>query len=103
MSFKPVGPALHDLLTEWLENPEARQVVLQRTWERAVGEAVSAKSRPLSFNDGILRVEVLDSSWAPELEKMSARLIDTVNEALGKSWVRRIEWVASAGGGDSVA
>ena len=98
MSFKPVGAALHGLLAEWLENPEARQVVLQRTWERAVGEAVSEKTKPLAFDDGVLSVEVADSSWAPELEKMSAELITKVNEALGKTWVRRIDWVSEEEG-----
>ena len=100
MSFKPVGDALYSLLAEWLENPGARQIVLQRTWERAVGEAVSDKTKPLAFDDGVLSVEVADSSWAPELEKMSAELIGKVNEALGKKWVRRIDWVSGEGGAD---
>ena len=103
MSFEPLGAGLHSLLAEWLENPEARQIVLQRTWERAVGEAVSKKTKPLSFDDGVLSVEVADSSWAPELKKMSAELIAKINQALGKTWVRRIAWVRREEGADPAA
>ena len=94
MSFKPVGSELQAILTEWLENPESRRVVLERTWERSVGEAVSRRCRPLLFEDGVLTVEVTDSSWRPQLQKMSGELITKVNIALGKPWVRRILWVS---------
>jgi len=94
MSFRPVGSALQGLLQEWLENPQARGAVLQRSWDSAVGERVSRRTRAVRFDDdGVLTVEVTDSSWAPQLEAMSGELIRKVNAALGSSWVRRIEWV----------
>ena len=95
MTFKPVGSELQALLSEWLENPEARRVVLERTWERAVGEAVAERCRPLIFEDGVLTVEVTDDAWKPQLETMSGELITKVNVALGKPWVRRILWVSA--------
>ena len=95
MSFRPIGGELRRLLEEWLENPESRRVVLQRTWESSVGDKVSRRCRAVSFDDGVLTVEVTDSSWAPQLEAMSRELIRKVNEALGKTWVRRIEWKES--------
>ena len=92
MTFRRVGADIQGMLTEWLENPESRRVVLQRTWERAVGDAVSRRCRARGFEDGVLEVEVTDSSWAPQLEAMSDELIGKVNAALGKTWVRRIAW-----------
>jgi predicted nucleic acid-binding Zn ribbon protein len=92
MSFKPVGSEIQGLLSEWLKNPESRRVVLQRTWERAVGESVCRHCRAVGFEDDVLTVEVTDSSWAPQLRAMSKELISKVNKALGKTWVRRIEW-----------
>lgn len=93
MTFRRVGSELQRLLSEWLEHPESRAVVLQRTWAQAVGEKVSARCRARSFADGVLTVEVTDSSWAPQLRAMTGELIGKVNAALGNSWVRRIEWV----------
>jgi hypothetical protein len=93
MTFRRVGADIRGLLEEWLENPESRAVVLRRTWDRAVGDGVSRRCRALSFDDGVLTVEVTDSSWAPQLKGMTGELIDKVNAALGKAWVRRIEWV----------
>ena len=95
MSFRHVGSELQGLLSEWLENPESRRLVLKRTWERSVGEAVSRRSRPLGFEDGVLTVEVTDSGWKPQLEAMSGELITTGNIALGNPWVRSILWVAA--------
>lgn len=97
MSFRRVGDDLRGLLEEWLHNPESRRVVLQRTWERALGEQVSRRCRPVRFADGVLTVEVVDTSWAKQLQAMSADLIGRVNATLGSSWVRRIEWVDGAG------
>ena len=92
MSFRPIGPDLRRLLQEWLDNPESRRVVLQRTWEGAVGDRVSRRCRAIGFEDGVLTVEVTDSSWAPQLEALSPELVAQVNAALGDTWVRRIEW-----------
>jgi predicted nucleic acid-binding Zn ribbon protein len=88
---------LQGLLEEWLKNPESRRIVLQRTWERALGDKVSRRCRPLGFADGVLTVAVTDTSWARQLQAMSADLIRRVNAALGSPWVRRIEWVDGDG------
>jgi predicted nucleic acid-binding Zn ribbon protein len=97
MSFRQVGADLQVLLKEWMQNPESRQVLLQRTWERALGEKISRRCRPLRFNDAVLTVEVTDSSWADQLQSMSADLVSRINKALGGTWVRRIEWVDGEG------
>lgn len=95
MTFRRIGNDIRGVLQEWLDNPAARQVVLQRTWASAVGDKVSSHCRALSFEHGVLTVEVTDSSWAPQLRAMSAELIARVNAALGSDQVKRIEWTQS--------
>ncbi len=97
MSFRPVGPDLRALLNEWMENPQSRRVVMRRSWERAMGDRVSRKCRPLRLTDDVLTVEVTDSSWAAQLQAMSKDLITRFNAAFGGTWVRRIEWVGEDG------
>lgn len=96
MSFRPLGPALGKLLEEWLENPDARRVLLERTWERALGGEIADRCRPTGFADGVLSVEVVDDSWRPQLMDMGPELVAKVNAALGKDWVREISWVSGA-------
>ena len=84
---------MRGVLNEWLQNPESRRVVLQRTWQRSVGDVVGKHCRAIDFNDGVLKVEVTDPEWKPQLVEMSAELLYKVNAALGKSWVQRIEWI----------
>lgn len=93
MTFRHLGADIRGLLHEWLENPASRRVVLQRTWQSAVGEVVGRRCRAVHFDEGVLTVQVTDSSWEPQLRRMSKELIGKVNDALGDTWVRRIAWV----------
>ena len=93
MSFRSIGPALQDLLSEWLENPEARRVMLERTWQRALGDEIGSRCRPLGFEEGTLTVEVTDDGWRSHLMDMGPELIGKINAAVGNEWVRRIDWV----------
>ena len=99
MSFRPLGAAMGGIIREWLENPAARRQVLERTWKRALGDAVGRRCRPLGFEEGVLTVEVTDPAWAAELKAMSGDLIAKMNAALGQRWITRIEWVQSAEAG----
>jgi len=101
LSFRPLGAAMGGIIRGWLEDPAARRQVLERTWRRALGDAVGGRSRPLGFEDGVLTVEVTDPAWAPELKAMSGELIAKMNAALGQRWITRIEWVQPPDGEDS--
>ena len=61
-------------------------------WPVACGSSVAKRTRALGFSDGILRVEVADTSWQRELAALAPRYLTTINRysAVG---VRRIEFV----------
>ncbi len=61
-------------------------------WPVACGSAVADRTRPLSFEDGILRVEVADAGWQRELTSLAPRYLAAINRYSAAS-VRRIEFV----------
>jgi hypothetical protein len=73
--------------------PESESALL--AWPIACGSAVADRTRPLSFSDGILRVEVADAGWRRELAHLAPRYLALINRYSAAS-VKRIEFVVKA-------
>lgn len=61
-------------------------------WPLACGAAVATRTRALSYDNGVLRVEVPDARWRNELLALVPRYLATLNQ-LAK--VTRIEFVTA--------
>lgn len=61
-------------------------------WPLACGPAVAAKTRPLGFREGVLRVQVPDPAWREQLLELAPRYLAALNQAIGVT-VARIEFV----------
>ena len=80
---KLVADALH-------RAPAAESPLL--AWPVACGSAVADRTRALTFENGILRVEVADAGWQRELTALVSRYLAVLNRYSEVS-VRRIEFV----------
>ena len=70
-------------------------------WPVVCGSAVAERTRALSFEDGVLRVEVAGQQWKAELQALAPRYLAMINRYTTEA-VRRIEFVvASAGAADN--
>lgn len=69
-------------------------------WPVVCGSAVAERTRAVSFQEGILRVEVADAGWRSELRALAPRYVATINRYTTET-VQRIEFVVvgSAGTG----
>jgi predicted nucleic acid-binding Zn ribbon protein len=85
---RPVGLAL-DTLTDAIA-PATLLAEVQRAWPRAAGEAFARAAEPVSERDGVVTVACDSAVWAQELDLMSERVIDALNEAIGRPAVRRL-------------
>ena len=59
-------------------------------WPAAAGEAFAATTTPDGERDGVIRVACVSAVWAQELDLMSERVVEALNEALGRPAVRRL-------------
>jgi predicted nucleic acid-binding Zn ribbon protein len=85
---RPVGLAL-DSLTESIA-PATLLAEVQRVWPRVAGERFARAAEPVAERDGVITVSCESAVWAQELDLLSERVIAAVNEAIGRSAVRRL-------------
>jgi predicted nucleic acid-binding Zn ribbon protein len=84
---RPVSFAL-DALADSLAPPTVLAAV-QRAWPEAAG-AFAAHAAPVSERDGHVVVACESAVWAQELDLMSERVVERLNEALGRPAVQRL-------------
>lgn len=63
-------------------------------WPVVCGSAVAERTRALSFDDGVLRVEVAGPGWKAELQALAPRYLAVINRYTAEA-VRRIDFVVS--------
>ena len=85
---RPVGLAL-DAVTGALA-PATVLAEVQRVWPQVAGERFARAAEPVSERDGVLTVSCESAVWAQELDLLSERVIEALNEALGRPAVRRL-------------
>jgi len=85
---RPVGLAL-DAVTEAIA-PATVLADVQRVWPRVAGERFARAAQPVSERDGVVTVACESAVWAQELDLLSERVIEAVNEAIGRPAVRRL-------------
>ncbi len=66
-------------------------------WPVVCGSAVAERTSALSFQDGVLRVEVPDAGWKSELQALAPRYVASVNRYTSQV-VRKIEFIIAPSG-----
>lgn len=87
-SPRPVGLAL-ERMTGSLA-PATLLAEVQRAWPAAAGAAFAGASEPVSERDGVVTVACVSAVWAQELDLLSERVIERLNDALGRPAVRKL-------------
>jgi predicted nucleic acid-binding Zn ribbon protein len=85
---RPVGIAL-DAFTGAIA-PATLLAEVQRAWPQAAGDAFAAAAEPVREHDGIVTVSCVSAVWAQELDLLSERVVEALNEAIGRPAVRRL-------------
>jgi predicted nucleic acid-binding Zn ribbon protein len=85
---RPVGLAL-DRFTEAIA-PATLLAEVQRAWPRAAGDAFAHAAEPVAERDGVVTVACVSAVWAQELDLLSERVVEALNEAIGRPAVRRL-------------
>jgi len=83
---RPLAAALERVTAELA--PATLLADVQRAWHAAAGEAFAAQSVPISERDGIVTVACSSAVWAQELDLLSERVVERLNESLGRDAVK---------------
>lgn len=93
---RPLALAL-DELRERLA-PATPLAAIQRAWPEVAGPAIAREATPVSERSGVVTVSCRSAVWAQELDLLSPRLVEGLNEALGGGSVRALRCVATGTG-----
>jgi predicted nucleic acid-binding Zn ribbon protein len=63
---------------------------VQRVWPRVAGERFARAAEPVAERDGVVTVACESAVWAQELDLLSERVVEALNEAIGRPAVRRL-------------
>jgi predicted nucleic acid-binding Zn ribbon protein len=87
------GAGLEKIVAQSLRQAPPAEAPLM-AWPVVCGSAVAERSRALTFEDGVLRVEVADARWKSELQSLAPRYLATINRYTSEA-VRRIDFVVA--------
>jgi predicted nucleic acid-binding Zn ribbon protein len=87
-ALTPISGAL-DTLTSRLA-PATLLAEVQRAWPQAAGETFAGAAEPVAERDGVITVACASAVWAQELDLLSERVVEALNEAIGRPAVTRL-------------
>ena len=94
-SPRPLATVLDRLTAELA--PAAVLADVQRAWAQAAGEAFAAQCEPVYERAGVVTVACSSSVWAQELDLLSERVVERLNDSLGHTAVRGLRPQARPG------
>jgi hypothetical protein len=86
-----ISPILEKIVAGSLRRVSAGQAPVL-AWPLACGSAVAARTTALTFDKGVLRVEVPDVGWRAELRHLAPQYLAVMNR-YSNSAVSKIEFV----------
>jgi predicted nucleic acid-binding Zn ribbon protein len=92
--MQPPRAGLEKIVLDALERTPAHETPVL-AWPFACGPAVAQKTRALSFDNGVLTIEVADSGWRAQLTDMAPQFLARINQFTA-SRVTRLHFVISA-------
>jgi predicted nucleic acid-binding Zn ribbon protein len=91
---RPLGRAFRRVLDD--ASPRTLLASVQAVWADVAGETVAAQAEPVGERDGEITVACHSASWAQELDLLSERLRERLNERLDGDPVRALRFTADA-------
>ena len=70
---------------------------VQRAWPDAAGDAFATHAVPVAERAGVVTVGCSSSVWAQELDLLSERVVERLNDALGRPAVKGLRPQAVSG------
>jgi predicted nucleic acid-binding Zn ribbon protein len=93
LHLEQAGSGLEKIVAQSLRLAPRAEAPLM-AWPVVCGSAVAERTRALSFEDGVLRVEVAGLRWKAELQALAPRYLAVINRYTSEA-VRRIEFVVA--------
>ena len=89
-----MAKSVKQLLEKYLKNTNHSQTLktinIQRLWEKTVGAPIYKNTEIKSFNNGIITINVSNSTWRNELSMQKQTLIKKLNKTQSTQIIKTI-------------
>ena len=92
MTLEHIGPLMENLLGEIHKNVDQGLLKIDAIWHGSMEEGILENTKPSALRGRILYVNVSSSVWLHELHFEKNRLIEQINQALGRRLVEDIRF-----------
>ncbi|MCD6501201.1 DUF721 domain-containing protein [bacterium] len=90
MQPEPISSIIRRILSKSGLDKEIKKSEIFGQWPEIVGKKIASKAELVAIEQGILFVQVSDSSWRNELSLMEGIIIAKINETFDEERVSRI-------------
>ena len=90
MQPEPISSIIRRVLSKSGLDQGIKKAEIFGMWPDIVGKKIASRAEVVAIEQGILFIQVSDSSWRNELSLMSGAIIAKINEAFGEERVSRI-------------
>lgn len=90
--IKDIGSIINDVVKDLNIESRLKTSKIFSHWKEIVGDEISKRTKPERISRNTLYVSVASSTWANELNMISARLIERINSFVGEDAVKRIKF-----------
>src|ERR1700748_984662 len=81
--MEPVRTGLRQIMQDLLRARPAEEAVLL-AWPLVCGKEVAARTKAVSFSEGLLLIEVQDTAWRNQLQSFTGRYVSGYESLLGR-------------------
>ena len=86
----PLRELIDKMLRSYGLGPKLDEVKLIKCWESVVGPMISKHTKNIYFREGDLYVEIDSAPLRQELSFAKSKLVDKVNQEMGKKLVHKL-------------
>ena len=87
-----IKPILEKALKKFDLEIKIKEGKIWEIWDKAVGPVVARNAQPESIRGRVLFVRVSTSAWMQQLQFIKERIIEKLNQSLGKTLVKSISF-----------
>ena len=86
-----LGSVLNDFIAKYKLEKGLDKIVVRKTWARLMGNGVNSYTQAVRLDGSTLIVRLSSSVLREELSYEKERIIDMINQSLGKKLIKKIE------------
>ena len=88
-----ITSTLNNILKQYNMEKDYKETFIKEHWNKLLNSQISKVSKPVSFNRGLLTLEVESKQWKQEFKNNKESLLKMINESFGNIEIKDIGFI----------